>query len=74
MEYETVIGLEVHCQLATRSKIFCSAPAAFGALPNTNIDALTFGLPGSLPVLSPRKSTGAPIRSSIVRNRLVGLL
>jgi aspartyl-tRNA(Asn)/glutamyl-tRNA(Gln) amidotransferase subunit B len=52
MDYEIVIGLEVHLQLSTASKIFCSSSAAFGADPNTNIDPLTFGLPGSLPVLN----------------------
>ena len=52
MNYETVIGLEVHLQLATHSKIFCSSSAAFGADPNTHIDPLTFGLPGALPVLN----------------------
>ncbi|MBX7136436.1 MAG: Asp-tRNA(Asn)/Glu-tRNA(Gln) amidotransferase subunit GatB [Oligoflexia bacterium] len=52
MEYETVIGLEVHVQLATHSKIFCGSSAAFGAEPNENVDPLTFGLPGSLPVLN----------------------
>ena len=52
MNYETVIGLEVHLQLATDSKIFCGASSAFGADPNENIDPLTFGLPGALPVLN----------------------
>ncbi|RME57988.1 MAG: Asp-tRNA(Asn)/Glu-tRNA(Gln) amidotransferase subunit GatB, partial [Candidatus Dadabacteria bacterium] len=50
--YESVIGLEVHVQLLTKSKIFTRASAAFGADPNSNIDELTFGLPGSLPVLN----------------------
>ena len=54
MDYETVIGLEVHIQLSTESKIFSKASAAFGADPNANIDPLTFGLPGSLPVLNKR--------------------
>jgi len=52
MEYETVIGLEVHLQLSTNSKIFCGASAEFGGDPNEYIDPLTFGLPGSLPVLN----------------------
>ncbi len=51
-EYEVVIGLEVHVQLSTASKIFCASSAAYGADPNNNIDPLTFGLPGSLPVLN----------------------
>ena len=48
--YEVVIGLEVHVQLATKSKIFSAASAAFGGDPNTHVDPLTFGLPGCLPV------------------------
>lgn len=52
MEFETVIGLEVHLQLSTKSKIFCSSSAAFGGSPNEHIDPLTLGLPGSLPVLN----------------------
>ncbi|MCX6525864.1 MAG: Asp-tRNA(Asn)/Glu-tRNA(Gln) amidotransferase subunit GatB, partial [Actinobacteria bacterium] len=50
--WEIVIGLEVHTELATRTKLFCSAPNEFGGQPNTNIDPLTLGLPGSLPVLN----------------------
>ena len=52
MEYEAVIGHEVHLQLATHSKIFCGASTAFGAEPNELVDPLTLGLPGSLPVLN----------------------
>jgi len=51
-KYETVIGLEVHVQLKTDSKIFCASSAEFGATPNLHIDPLSFGLPGSLPVLN----------------------
>jgi aspartyl-tRNA(Asn)/glutamyl-tRNA(Gln) amidotransferase subunit B len=50
--WEIVIGLEVHTELATRTKLFCAAPNEFGGEPNTNIDPLTLGLPGSLPVLN----------------------
>lgn len=52
MEFETVIGLEVHVQLSTASKIFSTASASFGGEPNQYIDPVTFGLPGSLPVLN----------------------
>lgn len=50
MEFETVIGLEVHVQLSTKSKIFCNASAAYGGEPNQYIDPVTLGLPGALPV------------------------
>ena len=50
--WETVIGLEVHAELATATKLFCDAPNQFGGEPNTNIDPVSLGLPGSLPVLN----------------------
>ncbi|HTL86132.1 MAG TPA: Asp-tRNA(Asn)/Glu-tRNA(Gln) amidotransferase subunit GatB [Acidimicrobiia bacterium] len=50
--YEMVIGLEVHCELATASKLFCGCANAFGEEPNTNICPVCLGLPGSLPVLN----------------------
>ncbi|MCF7984531.1 MAG: Asp-tRNA(Asn)/Glu-tRNA(Gln) amidotransferase subunit GatB [Thiohalocapsa sp.] len=52
MQWETVIGLEIHTQLATESKIFSGAPTAFGAEPNTQACAVDLGLPGVLPVLN----------------------
>jgi aspartyl-tRNA(Asn)/glutamyl-tRNA(Gln) amidotransferase subunit B len=52
MEWEPVIGLEVHVQLATQSKIFDGAATAYGALPNTQVGALSLGMPGTLPVLN----------------------
>jgi aspartyl-tRNA(Asn)/glutamyl-tRNA(Gln) amidotransferase subunit B len=50
--YEPVIGLEVHAQLLTQSKLFCSSSTGFGAAPNSNISPVCVGLPGSLPVLN----------------------
>src|SRR5262245_33387037 len=51
-DYEMVIGLEVHVELATVSKLFSASPNRFGDEPNTNIDPVTLGLPGALPVLN----------------------
>jgi aspartyl-tRNA(Asn)/glutamyl-tRNA(Gln) amidotransferase subunit B len=51
-EWETVVGLEVHCELRTRTKLFCCCKNAFGDVPNTNICPVCLGLPGSLPVLN----------------------
>ncbi len=52
MKYEAVIGLEIHAQLATKSKIFSGAPTAYGAEPNTQACAVDLGFPGVLPVLN----------------------
>jgi Asp-tRNAAsn/Glu-tRNAGln amidotransferase B subunit (PET112 homolog) len=52
MEWETVIGLEIHAQLSTRSKIFSGASSAYGAPPNTQACPIDLGLPGVLPVLN----------------------
>ncbi|MFZ0470658.1 MAG: Asp-tRNA(Asn)/Glu-tRNA(Gln) amidotransferase GatCAB subunit B, partial [Thiogranum sp.] len=52
MKWEAVIGLEIHAQLATRSKIFSGASTAYGAAPNTQACAVDLGLPGVLPVLN----------------------
>jgi aspartyl-tRNA(Asn)/glutamyl-tRNA(Gln) amidotransferase subunit B len=51
-KYEPVIGLEVHVQLGTKTKIFCRCPVEFGAAPNTRVCPVCLGLPGALPVMS----------------------
>ena len=52
MKYEVVIGLEIHVQIKTKTKMFTSAPYQYGAEPNTLTDAVVLGLPGTLPVLN----------------------
>lgn len=54
MKYETVIGLEIHAELATKTKIFCSCENAFGGEPNTRVCPVCSGMPGTLPVLNKR--------------------
>ncbi|MDF5730770.1 MAG: Asp-tRNA(Asn)/Glu-tRNA(Gln) amidotransferase subunit GatB [Rhizonema sp. PD38] len=51
-EYEAIIGLETHCQLSTKTKIFSTSSTSFDAEPNTNIDPVCMGMPGVLPVLN----------------------
>ena len=52
MEYSTVCGLEVHTELATETKIFCSCSTEFGGEPNTHVCEICSGMPGTLPVLN----------------------
>lgn len=51
-DYEAVIGLEVHAELSTKTKIFCSCPTTFGAEPNTHVCPICMAMPGTLPVLN----------------------
>ncbi len=66
-QYEPVIGLEVHVQLGTRTKIFCGCPTGFGNAPNTNVCPVCLGLPGALPVLS-REAVELAIKASLALN------
>ncbi len=65
--YEPVIGLEVHVQLATATKIFCGCPAGFGAPPNTNVCPVCLALPGALPVLN-RHAVELAVKAAIALN------
>ena len=51
-EFETVVGLEIHAELKTASKLFCSCSTAFGGEPNTHVCAVCAGFPGALPVMN----------------------
>jgi aspartyl-tRNA(Asn)/glutamyl-tRNA(Gln) amidotransferase subunit B len=65
--YEAVIGLEVHVQLATATKIFCGCPTGFGAAPNTNVCPVCLGLPGALPVLN-RVAVELAVKAALALN------
>ena len=61
-QYETVIGLEVHVELATKTKIFCGCSTEFGGAPNTHTCPVCTGMPGSLPVLTKKVVRTSGIR------------
>ncbi|MFN3598727.1 MAG: Asp-tRNA(Asn)/Glu-tRNA(Gln) amidotransferase subunit GatB [Aquificaceae bacterium] len=67
MEFEPVIGLEIHVQMDTKTKMFCSCPVEFGAEPNSNVCPVCLGLPGSLPVINKRAVEFA-IRAALALN------
>src|SRR5216110_2002645 len=66
-KYEPVIGLEVHVQLLTKTKIFCGCSTRFGDPPNTNVCPVCLGLPGTLPVLN-KRAVEMAMRASLALN------
>src|SRR5436190_4563104 len=67
MSFEPVIGLEIHAQLLTASKIFCGCSTAFGAPPNAHVCPVCLGFPGALPVLN-RTAVNYGIRAGLALN------
>lgn len=70
--YETIIGLEVHVELSTASKVFCGCSTRFGEKPNTNCCPVCMGIPGALPVLNKKVveyavSTGLALNCTITK-------
>ena len=70
MSWETVIGLEIHAQLSTKSKLFSGGSTGFGAEPNTHVDLIDMGLPGVLPVANKEAFLKA-IRFGLANNPLI---
>lgn len=66
-EWETVVGLEVHAELATETKLFSASPNRFGGEPNTHIDPVSLGLPGTLPVIN-KKAVDLAIQVGLALN------
>lgn len=67
MEYEVVIGLEVHAELSTKTKIYCGCPTEFGSAPNTHCCPVCTGMPGALPVLN-EKVVEYAVRAGLATN------
>ncbi len=67
MQYETVIGLEIHAQLSTETKMFCGCPAKFGSEPNTQTCPVCTGMPGVLPVMN-KKAVEYVVRTGLALN------
>ena len=66
-DYEVIIGLEVHAELSTKTKIFCSCPTEFGASPNTHVCPICMAMPGTLPVLN-EKVVEYAVRAGLATN------
>ena len=67
MAFETVIGLEVHVELSTKTKIFCGCSTEFGGAPNSHVCPVCMGMPGNLPVLN-RQVVEKALRAGLALN------